>query len=219
VENRAYISIEPVDSEAQPGKERRLAARYGNLDRMSRLLPVLAVLVAFETGSTVAVAAGDAGGASQKAMIEGDRAAIARDFDTAIAKYRSVVANDPRNAVAHYRIAQAQAMKGDLNEAEQAYFAALRFSGTNDALRAKVLFCIADLRERQKAYEAAVDAWTEYEKQAVKAPDSTPHVAVAAERKNRIAEWKKALAAGAETKARVARRLKELEELARKNAK
>jgi tetratricopeptide (TPR) repeat protein len=156
---------------------------------------------------------------AKKRLIEGDRAAIARDFDAAIAKYRAIVADDPRNAGAHYRIGQAQAMKGDLNEAEQAYFTALRFAGTNDALRAKVLFCIADLRERQKAYEAAVDAWTEYEKQAVKAPNAALHQATAAERKNRVAEWKKALAAGAETKARVARRVKELDDLARKNAK
>jgi tetratricopeptide (TPR) repeat protein len=196
-----------------------LAGRYVNLVEMSRLLRALAVLLTLETYAGVALAADSAGAAGQKAMIDGDRAAIARDFDAAIAKYRSVVADDPRNALAHYRIAQAQAMKGDLNEAEQAYFAALRFSGTNDALRAKVLFCIADLRERQKAYEAAVDAWTEYEKQGVKAPQTTPHVAVAAERKNRIAEWKKALAVAAETRARVARRIEELEALARKNAK
>ena len=185
---------------------------------MRRWLSILTVLAIFASSATLAFAA-DPAVAGQKAMIEGDRAAIARDFDAAIAKYRAVVAEDPRNALAHYRIAQAQAMKGDLNEAEQAYFTALRFSGTNDALRAKVLFCIADLRERQKAYEAAVDAWTEYEKQGVTARETTPHVAVAAERKNRIAEWKKALALAAETKARVARRLKELEELARKNAK
>jgi tetratricopeptide (TPR) repeat protein len=175
--------------------------------------------LALGTSASVALAADDSGGPGKKAMIDGDRAAIARDFDTAIAKYRSIIAEDPRNALAHYRIAQAQALKGDFNEAEQAYFAALRFSGTNDALRAKVLFCIADLRERQKAYEAAVDAWTEYEKQGVKMPRATPHVAVAAERKNRIAEWKKTSAVAAETKARNARRLKELEDLARSNAK
>ncbi len=157
--------------------------------------------------------------ATSKALLEGDRAALARDFDGAIAKYRAVLAEDPRNAIAHYRIGQAQTMKGDYAEAEQAYFAALRFSGTNDVLRAKVLFCIADLRERQHAYEAAVDAWTEYEKQGVTAPESTPHAATAAERKNRIAEWKKALATAAEVKARIARRIQEVEDLARKNAR
>lgn len=179
---------------------------------------VLSVLLALVTAASAARSA-DPSGPPQKAMIAGDRATLARDFDAALAKYRAVVSEDPRNALAHYRIAQAQAMKGDLHEAEQAYFAALRFSGTDDALRARVLFCIADLRERQKAYDAAVEAWTEYEKQGVKAPDSTPHVAVAAERKNRIAEWKKALASAEQTKARAARRLSELEDLARSKAK
>jgi len=163
--------------------------------------------------------ASDPNPTASKTLLEGDRAALARNFDGAIAKYRAVLAEDPRNAFAHYRIGQTQAMKGDLSEAEQAYFAALRFSGTNDVLRAKVLFCIADLRERQHAFEAAVDAWTGYEKQAVNAPDAAPQVATAAERKNRIAEWKKALAVGAEVKARVARRIREVEDLARKNAR
>ncbi|MDQ2647125.1 MAG: hypothetical protein M3020_25190 [Myxococcota bacterium] len=157
--------------------------------------------------------------AASKLLLEGDRAALARDFDGAVAKYRAVLAEDPRNAFAHYRIGQAESIKGDFTEAEQAYFAALRFSGTNDVLRAKVLFCIADLRERQHAFEAAVDAWTEYEKQGVTAPKSTPHAATAAERKNRIAEWKKALATAAEVKARIARRIQEVEDLARKNAR
>lgn len=183
--------------------------------RMGVGLPV--VLAAVISAATAFAA--DPATAASKALLDGDRAALARDFDGAIAKYRAVLAEDPRNALAHHRIGQAQAMKGDLTEAEQAYFAALRFSGTNDVLRAKVLFCIADLRERQHAYDAAVDAWTEYEKQGVTAPKATPHVATAAERKNRIAEWKKALAVAAEVKARIARRIQEVEDLARKNAK
>jgi tetratricopeptide (TPR) repeat protein len=178
----------------------------------------LSVVLAATISATSALAAGPDPTAS-KALLDGDRAALARDFDGAVARYRAVLSEDPRNALAHYRIGQAQTMKGDFTEAEQAYFAALRFSGTNDVLRAKVLFCIADLRERQHAFDAAVDAWTEYEKQAVKAPEATPHVATAAERKNRIAEWKKALAVAAEVKARVARRIQEVEDLARKNAK
>jgi tetratricopeptide (TPR) repeat protein len=156
---------------------------------------------------------------SEQLLNEGDRAALGGDGATALAKYRLILAEDPRNALVHYRVGQVQAMKGELGEAEQAYFAALRFSGTDQALRGKVLFCIADLRERQRAYEAAVDAWTEYEKQAVNAPSATPHVGTAAERKNRVAEWKRALSAAAETKARVERRTRELEERPRKNAK
>jgi tetratricopeptide (TPR) repeat protein len=145
----------------------------------------------------------------ERLLSEGDRAARGGDAATALAKYRLILAEDPRNALVHYRVGQVQAIKGERNEAEQAYFAALRFSGSDDALRAKVLFCIADLRERQRAYDAAVDAWTEYETQGVKAPSAAPHAGVAAERKTRIAEWKRALLAAAETKARVERRARE----------
>ena len=156
---------------------------------------------------------------SQQLLNEGDRAALAGDGVTAIAKYRLILADDPRNAPVHYRVGQAQAKKGELNEAEQAYLVALRFSGTDDALRAKILFCIADLRERQREYEAAVEAWTEYEKQGVKAPSATPYVGTAAERKNRVAEWKRTLSAAVEIKARGERRVRELDEPARKKAK
>jgi tetratricopeptide (TPR) repeat protein len=180
-----------------------------------RALPLIAVFACAVAMTTMAAAAGG----PERLLNEGDRAALAGDGATAIAKYRSILAEDPRNALVHYRVAQVQAMNGELNEAEQAYFAALRFSGTDQALRAKVLFCIADLRERQRAYEAAVDAWTEYEKQSVKAPSATPHAGTAAERKNRVAEWKRALSAAAETKARVEHRTKELGELDRKKSK
>jgi len=159
------------------------------------------------------------GGSSRKLLTEGDRAAIARDFDTALTKYRSILADDPRNALVHYRVGQVQAMRGNSHEAEQAYIAALGFSGTDDALRGRILFCIADLRERQRSYDAAADAWTEYEKQGVTAPAATPQVAVGAERKNRIAEWKRAVAVAAETKARVARRVQALDDLARQSPK
>jgi tetratricopeptide (TPR) repeat protein len=186
---------------------------------MSRLRWAAAVLSFTMAAAMPAGAEPGASGDARKLAVEGDRAALARDFELAIARYRSILADDPRNALVHYRVGQVQAMKGDLNEAEQAYFAALRFAGTDDALRGRVLFCIADLRERQKAYEAAVDAWSEYEKQGVKAPSATPHVATAAERKNRYAEWKKAAASAAETRARQARRAHELDAAARENAK
>lgn len=175
-----------------------------------RLLSSIGVLVcAVGMTTTAAATSPKPATGSQQLLKEGDRAALAGDGAGAVAKYRLILAEDPRNALVHYRVGQVQAMNGELSAAEQAYFAALRFSGTDDALRAKVMFCIADLRERQRAYDAAVDAWTEYEKQGLKAPSATPHVGTAAARKARAAEWKRALSAAAETKARIERRARE----------
>jgi tetratricopeptide (TPR) repeat protein len=179
-----------------------------------------ALIVSAMVLSPAAFAAGAESGAGPRQLLaEGDRAAAARNFDLALTRYRAVIADDPRAALAHYRIGQVQAIKGELNEAEQAYLAALRFAGTDDALRAKLLFCIGTLRERQGRYDAAVEAWTEYEKLAVNAPATGAHVRAAAERKNRIAEWKKSLLVAAETRARSTRRASEREALTRKNAK
>ena len=151
---------------------------------------------------------------ARRALSDADRAAIAGDFDAAVAKYRAILTDDPRNALVHYRIGQAHAAKGDSLEAEQAYFGALRFAGADDRLRAKVLFCLANLRERRRADDAALEAWTEYEKQAVRAASAAPHAATAAERMNRIVEWKRASAAATEIKARAKRRIQELRERA-----
>lgn len=139
---------------------------------------------------------------AERTIGAGDRAARAGDHELALSRYRAVLEDDPRNALAHYRVGQVHALRGDPSRAEPAYFAALRFAGADDALRAKVLFCIADLRERRRALDAAAAAWTEYEKQGATAPETTPHTATAAERKNRIVEWNKVRAAASETRAR-----------------
>ncbi len=90
---------------------------------------------------------------------DGDNAYIARDYDKAISQYRSAIEKEPQNALGHYRMGEAQLAKGESREAEASWVAGLRFVGANHALKAKLLFVMADLRERQKAYDDATDAW------------------------------------------------------------
>jgi TolA-binding protein len=150
---------------------------------------------------------------------KGDKAYIARDFDGAIAGYREAITADPQNALGHYRLGEAQLAKGNPTEAEQSWVAGLRFVGENHVLRAKLVFVLADLRERQQNNEEATARWNEYEKFVQAQPASKGFPKTPPERKKRIEEWKKLSVDSAEVKKRIDARLKEAEEAARKSAK
>ncbi len=156
-----------------------------------------------------------------EALKKGDSALVARDFDGAIAEYREAIAKDPQNALGHYRIGEAQLAKGDLHEADEAFLSGLRFvPGTDFALKAKLQFAIADLRERQKAYDEAIAKWTEYETvppEQKDAPKSFP--ATASERKKVIEAWKKLSADSVEVKARIQKGMAVADEAVRKSSK
>lgn len=154
-----------------------------------------------------------------EALLKGDKAYVARDFDGAIAAYQEAIKLEPQNAMGHYRMGEAQLAKGNPSEAEQSWVAGLRFVGDNHKLRAKLLFVIADLRERQKSLDDAVERWNEYEKFVGAEPESKGFAQTPPERKKRVDEWKKLSADSAEVKKRIDARLKEAEESARKSAK
>jgi tetratricopeptide (TPR) repeat protein len=153
-----------------------------------------------------------------QALKKGDSAYLARDFDGALASYREAVQKEPRNALAHYRIGAAQVAKNDLKEAEQAYGAGLRFVGNDLVLKAKLLFCLADLAERARVFDQALERWTAYGKDAEE-PKSNGYPATAGERKKVVETEQKLISDYAEVKARIEKRLKEAEEASKKSAK
>lgn len=152
-------------------------------------------------------------------LIKGDNAYVARDFDGAIAAYREAIQKEPQNALGHYRIGEAHLAKGDDKEAEAAWVAGLRYVGSNQNLKAKLLFVLADLRERQKSYDDATESWSKYEQAAREAGQKAKtYPATAVERKKRIEEWKKLLVDYGAVKERIAKRLQEADEKSRKSA-
>ena len=153
-----------------------------------------------------------------EALKKGDNALVARDFDAAITAYREAITKDPQNALGHYRVGEAQIAKGDLHEAEEAFVNGLRFvPGTDPALKAKLTFALADLRERQKAYDEATAKWTEYETLTDEQKVGFP--ATATDRKKVIETWKKVSADSAEVKARIEKGVKAADEAMRKSSK
>jgi tetratricopeptide (TPR) repeat protein len=149
---------------------------------------------------------------------KGDRAYVARDFDGAIAAYREAIKSEPENALGHYRAGAAQLAKGDQKEAEAAFVNGLRFVGKDGTLKGKLIFALADLRERQKNNDEAIGRWKEYSKNAEDEKEAFTYPATATERIARNEAWKKNVAESDEVKSRIAKRLKEAEEASRKSA-
>jgi tetratricopeptide (TPR) repeat protein len=143
---------------------------------------------------------------------------VARDFDGALAAYRDAIKAEPEKALAHYRVGAAQLAKGDQKEAEAAFVSGLRFVGRDGTLKAKLIFALADLRERQKNHDEAIGRWKEYSKNAADEKEATTYPATATERVVRNEAWKKNAADSEEVKGRIAKRLKEADEASRKSA-
>lgn len=96
-----------------------------------------------------------------EAIVKGQAAFVARDMNGALSAFQEAVKLDTEQMLGFYRLGEVQLEMGKLDDADATWQAALSKRG-NDDLRAKVLFVIADLRERQKKHQAAKDAWAAY---------------------------------------------------------
>ncbi|HTQ03964.1 MAG TPA: tetratricopeptide repeat protein [Polyangiaceae bacterium] len=150
---------------------------------------------------------------------KGDSAYIARDFDGAIAAYRQEIEKNPNGPLGHYRMGEAELAKGNFAEAEESWQTALRFAEKDPHLKGKILFLLADLKERQKAYDDSVERWKTYQQFLESSPEAKGYPATAADRIKRAEEWKKLSADSAEVKARIEKRIKEADESMRKSSK
>jgi tetratricopeptide (TPR) repeat protein len=121
-----------------------------------------------------------------EAIKRGDDAVAARDLDGAKAAYEEAIRTDPHNGTGQYRMGELHLARGQLKEAEGAWQEALRFSGEDASLRAKVLFVLADLKERQRAFEEETNGWNAYEAHAKASPAAKTFPDSAADRKKRI---------------------------------
>lgn len=131
---------------------------------------------------------------------KGDQAVVAGDLPRALDAYGVAIGKSPQNALGYYRLGQAQTLRGSLAEAEQAYAVGLRYVGPDGNLKAKLLFCMADLSERQSGHDLALSRWSEYEAHASADPRVKTYPATARERRARLETIKKLLAAAAEAK-------------------
>jgi len=87
---------------------------------------------------------------------------ISRDFPAAIETYRKAIALQPTQPLGHYLLGEAQLATGNVTEAEASFVAADNVADKNPGVKVKVLFCLADVKEREKKWDDAKAAWQRY---------------------------------------------------------
>ena len=153
-----------------------------------------------------------------EALKKGDDALAARDADGAKAAYQDAIKLEPQNAMGHYRLGEVELAKGNTKEAEQDWQTALRFSGQNGTLKGKILFVLADVKEREKAFEEETNGWNAYEALVKAQPTAKTYPATAADRKKRITDWQQLLTDYGAVKDRIKQRLDEATKKANESA-
>jgi tetratricopeptide (TPR) repeat protein len=130
---------------------------------------VLASVIAWGDGSpAVSPKTSEAGPAPSSrdyasVCARGNAKYLSRDFDGAIELYRRAIELSPHQSLGHYLLGEAQLAAGHLAEAETSWSrAALETNEKAPALRARILFVQADLKERQKKWDEARAAWQIY---------------------------------------------------------
>ncbi|WP_437811279.1 tetratricopeptide repeat protein [Sorangium sp. So ce1078] len=153
-------------------------------------------------------------------IMKGQASFVARDIPGAIAAFQEAIKLDPSKMLGFYRLGEAMLESGNAAEAETAWTTALGKKGP-DELQAKVLFCLADLRERQKNWQAAREAWGAYGAFLTSNPKAGGYPATPTERQKqidrRVKDEKDYVAVKERIVQREAERQKEAEENAKKD--
>ncbi len=150
-----------------------------------------------------------------EAVAKGEALLAARSIDGAVSAFREAIALDASKALAFYRLGEALREAGKLDDALATLETAQGKAGT-DATKAHCLFVSAEIRERQKNWDAAKAAWTKYA-EAV-AGKEFGFATTAKDRLERLATREKLEKEYAAVKSRIEQRLAEREKEARENA-
>jgi tetratricopeptide (TPR) repeat protein len=142
-------------------------------------------------------------------VMKGHAAYVARDFQGAIAAYKDAIKDDASDPFAHYFLGEAQLAAGNVAEADASFAQGLRVVGAKDDLHAKLLFVVADLRERQGKWPDAKRAWEEYAQFLSSHPNARGYAATATERNKVIDNHVDLETKYAAVKQRIDQRLKE----------
>jgi tetratricopeptide (TPR) repeat protein len=151
-------------------------------------------------------------------VVKGEAAFVARDVPGATSAFQDAIKLDAEKMLAFYRLGEAELEAGHRDDAEKTWEAALSKKGPDD-LKAKVMFVIADLHERQHRLQAAKDAWAGYAAFLQGNPKAKGFPATATERIKQIDRRMSDEIAYGKVKERIAKRVAEKEAEALENAK
>jgi len=147
---------------------------------------------------------------------KGNAAYVAKDWDGAIAAYRDAIGKEASKPLAHYLLGETFVASGKLDDADKAWQEALKVATGDDPVHAKVLFVIADLRERQGKWDEAAAAWKEYGGFVASHPKANGYAATATERDKVITTHKDLATKYAEVKKRIEMRQQEVQDQGKK---
>jgi tetratricopeptide (TPR) repeat protein len=151
------------------------------------------------------------------ALGKGEAAFAARDFTASVAAFQEAIKVDPARMLAFYRLGEAQRAAGKLEDADATWQSALNKKGSEE-LKGKVLAVIADLRERQKKWQAAKEGWSAYASH-LSASKAHGYPATASERQKQAERRMKDEKDYGAVKERIAKREEEKTKEAEENAK
>ena len=144
---------------------------------------------------------------SWEAIKRGDEAYVAHNIAGAIKEYQAAIEAYPQNPVAHYRMACVLIAQREYKQAQESLDAALRFSKSDPNTAGKTLFVMADLKERQQDYPAALAAWKAYSIFAATHKEAKTFPGTAESRLSRLAAYVKLTEQSEQVKQRIAERL------------
>jgi hypothetical protein len=106
----------------------------------------------------------------------------ARDFSGATETFRRAMELAPQAPIGPYLLGEALFAAGDTAGAEEAWARARVASEDDPAMHGRVLFVVAQAKERQKKWDEANAAWEAYRSWATRFPQAAPFAANAAAR-------------------------------------
>jgi tetratricopeptide (TPR) repeat protein len=110
---------------------------------------------------------------AMEALVLGNQRYVDKDYAGALELYKRGLALAPRNALAHYLVGETHLALKNPTEAEAAFKQAESLTDDrNPALRGRILFVIADFKERDRKVEEAKAAWKAYNEYAARFADA-----------------------------------------------
>lgn len=111
--------------------------------------------------------------------LQGNAKYLSGDYPGAIATYRQAIQQSVKHPLGYYLLGEALLASGNLQEAEERWKQADSNSGSGDpTMRARVLFVLASLKERQGKWDEAKAAWANYNEWAGRFGDAGPEAGI-----------------------------------------
>ncbi len=95
-------------------------------------------------------------------VVKGNQKYVAKDIQGAIDQYRRAIQLAPKNPLGHLMLGVGLMALGNPQEAEASFNKAIEVGDSSPPVKARALFALADLKERQKKWEEAKTAWQAY---------------------------------------------------------